>query len=658
MKSLGTIIHREYLMIAVFILVVCLGVGNYGTVLAASAVSLPFTNSVSGQGVKLAATLAPSTSNASLPITVYVNDQLLTADVDPIINKGRTLVPLRAIFEALGASVSWDGSNQTVTAQKDDVTIILKIGSSVSTVNGQITELDVPSMVVMNRTMVPLRFVGEALGGRVSWDDSKRQVKIYSPARIGDKLVRVQVEENSVTLRSGPSAAANLLTTVSKDIQLDIIGEQDGWYHVNYMEQSGWVAGWLVKPIWQSPALADAKNLVLNYNKAADGLHLEMSASTKLQTKITESPGAITYNYSDCQLSQEINIQEKTSRGSLVITGSNQGSGVIVTVSLPETVKYKKDSDKNGLNQSLFIPNCIVAVEHMPFDSSGERLDITTLMPVIPTQAQNGNQIVVTFPGVAQGMAQSSYDYDSKSIKSLTIKQQINDNNINTLISIETRNAAELILGIGDKDRAVHLMLVLKSDIPACSSLVVLDPGHGGKDSGACGSFSKEKDVNLAVALKVGDLLSRKGIKVVYTRSTDVFIPLESEADTGNIMNAALFVAIHCNSVSDIPSAQGIETFYYAPESDPKLYMQKDDRRNLATAIQQRLIVGLGRPDRGVKTANELVLRETDMPSALVELGFLSNTQEEALLNLKSFQDKAAQAIAAGIISSMPGSTA
>lgn len=118
-------------------------------------------------------------SAAAAP-TVFLDGRQLSFEVQPIIENGRTLVPLRAIFEALGASVSWDGNTQTVTAIKSGTEIKLVIGQTTAYKNGVAVKLDVPSKVVEGRTLVPLRFVSEALGAQVFWNGDKQEITIQS----------------------------------------------------------------------------------------------------------------------------------------------------------------------------------------------------------------------------------------------------------------------------------------------------------------------------------------------------------------------------------------------------------------------------------------------------------------------------------------------
>jgi len=111
-------------------------------------------------------------------ISVYIDGTSLIMDVEPKLVDGRTLVPLRAIFEALGAEVDWDPQTRTVTGTRDDTVVVLTVGSTTPTVNGQVVPIDVPAQIVNDRTLVPLRFVAESFGVEVYWDGSTRTITI------------------------------------------------------------------------------------------------------------------------------------------------------------------------------------------------------------------------------------------------------------------------------------------------------------------------------------------------------------------------------------------------------------------------------------------------------------------------------------------------
>lgn len=168
--------------------------------------------------------------------------------------------------------------------------------------------------------------------------------------------------------------------------------------------------------------------------------------------------------------------------------------------------------------------------------------------------------------------------------------------------------------------------------------LVVLDPGHGGKDPGASGpSKKKEKDFVLSMALKVEEILKTiPGITVSLTRRTDVYIGLSDRAKVANRMKADFFVSFHANSF--LSTSHGSETFY-----------KKDNSKSAAQVLNKAMVGASGLFDRGVKYGNFAVIRETVMPSVLLEVGFISNPEEEKLLFDPAFQDRVSLGIARGI---------
>lgn len=168
--------------------------------------------------------------------------------------------------------------------------------------------------------------------------------------------------------------------------------------------------------------------------------------------------------------------------------------------------------------------------------------------------------------------------------------------------------------------------------------LVVIDAGHGDHDPGAIGVTKKrEKDFNLALALKVQKLLANeKNIQVVMTRTTDTFLQLKERAKIANSLKADVFISIHANSGPS--TATGTETYYYH-ESD----------KALANALHKEIVKAMGLKDRGVRYGNFHVIRETTMPAALLEVGFLSNKNDEKKLFDSATQDRVAQAIVRGI---------
>jgi len=170
--------------------------------------------------------------------------------------------------------------------------------------------------------------------------------------------------------------------------------------------------------------------------------------------------------------------------------------------------------------------------------------------------------------------------------------------------------------------------------------LVIIDPGHGGRDPGAVGIGGlREKDVILPISLEVARILEQQGIQARLTRNNDNFISLEGRTNMANSLNADLFVSIHANAISmSRPDVNGLETYYF------------QSGRNLANVIHRNILQRLNIRDRRVRQARFYVLRNSRMPSVLVETGFVTGREDAARLGDPNFQRQMAQGIAAGIV--------
>lgn len=219
--------------------------------------------------------------------------------------------------------------------------------------------------------------------------------------------------------------------------------------------------------------------------------------------------------------------------------------------------------------------------------------------------------------------------------------------------------------------------------------VLVIDAGHGGRDAGALGKYSKEKNINLNVALAFGKYVERNNpdVKVVYTRKTDVFVPLYERAEIANRNKADLFISIHTNALERGRIARGFETYtlgdgrsnatktnlevakrensvilleenyeqhyvgYDANSPESNIMFEFVQDRNLTKSIefakmlQKNVCRAASRPDKGVHQSNLAVLRLTSMPACLVELGFITTADEEALLNDRNRLDQMAVGI-------------
>lgn len=220
----------------------------------------------------------------------------------------------------------------------------------------------------------------------------------------------------------------------------------------------------------------------------------------------------------------------------------------------------------------------------------------------------------------------------------------------------------------------IILLMMVSLSTYAKPFVLVIDAGHGGKDPGAVGAISKEKDINLKVALALGKLVedNLKDVKVVYTRKTDVFVELDARAGIANANKADLFISIHTNASAGNKTVKGTETYTLgmhraasnlevAKRENSAIMLEKNYEEryegfnpkssesyiifelmqdeymkqsvSLAGNIQKEFANTAKRNNRGVYQAGFLVLRATSMPSCLVELGYISTPDEERYLN-------------------------
>lgn len=159
---------------------------------------------------------------ADSEITLYLDGEKIDCDPAPVIVNNRTMIPVRAVYEKMGAKVSWDDETRTVTVTYKDIKIEMKIGSDVATVNGIGMKLDSPAIIKNDRTMIPLRFVGEAVGSYVLWEDKTRSVHITSPEEvplviIENVVFRKKADHDSLTMTSSGKAAVSIMKLKEPD---------------------------------------------------------------------------------------------------------------------------------------------------------------------------------------------------------------------------------------------------------------------------------------------------------------------------------------------------------------------------------------------------------------------------------------------------------
>ncbi|KAB3529610.1 AMIN domain-containing protein [Alkaliphilus pronyensis] len=237
----------------------------------------------------------------------------------------------------------------------------------------------------------------------------------------------------------------------------------------------------------------------------------------------------------------------------------------------------------------------------------------------------------------------SSIEINDYLIKNITVTDISKSN---YLFQIELHEDVEHLVASTQKE-SKNLVINLKNTNKYKELLVVIDPGHGGQDPGACPNILKESDVVLDISQRLNKLLTEEGFRTYMTRDTDVKVDLRERAAVANQLAADLFVSIHANSAPN-PDADGIENLYYPSEEFAE---DNRDNKRLAETFQKTMVKMLDATNRRLLPKEKIVvLRETKMPSVLTEVGFLSNKQEEAKLATEEYRQKVAEALLESII--------
>lgn len=468
----------------------------------------------------------------------------------------------------------------------------------------------------------------------------------------GDRpaLVYLLVTGKLVNIRSGPGTGYDIIGQVEEGDVLEAVEESNGWYRVRFQGKTGWIAGWLVEVHeTKPPARGEPGTLDVRYGQESGGIVVTLTGGENTdyswvefsnpQRLVVTVPG-VTVVRTPLEITvNEAGLERVTTRlqsGSAEVVLTFEGGA--------EPVYYRVAKGSGGVLQ-ITVPYQINRVEA---ENAGDGVDIT-LGGTAPLsynsfRLSNPSRLVFDFSGFTlagsllhwqKQLSQAGFTEARLSQYQDGIVRLVVEVTKGVTFTKETRlNGREITL----KFRPASLT----------SRVVVIDPGHGGSDPGALGpSGVKEKDVNLAIAGKVAEILRQQGVNALLTHAGEG-AGLVERAELANSNDAEVFVSIHSNSSTN-SGMGGTATYTYAPAGTP-LGLQRDSRLRLASLLQEELVRALGLRDAGVFEENFSVLRNTSMPAALVEVAFLSNPAEEQLLTSPDFQNSAAQAIARAIV--------
>ncbi|MBU5436420.1 N-acetylmuramoyl-L-alanine amidase family protein [Tissierella sp. MSJ-40] len=643
-------------------------------------------------------------------VPIIMNGQTVTYNTPSFIYIDRTLVPLTFITEKYGAKVDWNQKTKTATVNYKDKEIKLSIDSPMVYVNGKTMILDknsIPKLVTFSnkdsKTMVPLAFISEVFGYEVGWDDINKVPYINSNSQdkpeenkgIGDitniSIDKGSTKNNKVIINGNKSL--NFETSFLQDpykLVIDIKDAKLNLKNTGNGQGSITVNDGTINTIEYLQLSNDPNvtRVTINVNKkiefdavpSSDGKAIEVSFVNKVKSvdkELIDGKEAIVVRGTK---TPEINVVKLKNPERLVIDlmdSSLEGGtffnydynlgfvkGVRVSQFTPDNLYNAKDRivrivldakdgmtdpnvkidtyedkiviypEKNfwesidytadGKNRIVTINNLNETSYSVDFDSGKKKMEVT--IPSSSVDLKEG--VVVIKDGLVDEMEVVKVGTDTK-------------------VRIKFRRSIDYSVLSKPVDNKVTISLKKDDNVTSSDRLIVIDAGHGGKDPGAVSpNKNKEKDINLNVSLKLNEKLTSLGYNTLMIRDTDDFVDLYERARIANDNYADVFISIHSNS-NDNKSIDGIQVLYCPAAKSEK---KEEDDHPLAKIMMEEMTKGTGAKNRGiVQRPGLVVLRETKMPAVLLEIGFLTNPDEEKLITNSDYQNKLVDSIIKGV---------
>lgn len=647
------------------------------------------------------------------PTYLQVNGEMLQTDMPPIIFDDRSVVPARAVFEKLGAKVSWDEAKSQVAVSMNNTNILLTINDKIAIVNDKKYEMEIPSKIINSRTMIPTRFVAEMLGMKVDWKAAQRLITIdYTPSDVvfnpdsppekNEKAADVKINKIEYTTKDNKSriivssdSAIDQYSTFELedhprlviDVKNAVLDVEKKEFEINYNNISKIrSAQYEINPnvtrvvvdlkMWTSYKIElsrDKKQLYIDFNNAiANVTNVKFTQSGSINTvdismDYLQKPSMSRYSNPD-RIVLDIPLAKLDAAEKVIKANGNIVKSVRYAQYDPNTVRIVVDVE----GQPQF---------EVKETTNGLKLEITTpSYKNVYYSNMDKPQLIIYGSNTISDYTEKSDPYSNKHTISVpyswldlgTGRIHINDayfdyiditKNTQTattdivfyakkpykyLVNAQTTGGKTIIDVVEDKSNvpdSSNIPANLELNPGAKNKVVVIDPGHGGKDPGAVYKDEiKEKDANLDISLRLYKMLKNAGVKVYITRKDDAFVELAERAELANRLDATLFISIHNNAIQD-PDYDGTMTLYYPSSSDYYSAYGITGRR-LAQIVQEEMVKHLGTTDRGLRERPKLVvLNKTKMPAVIAEVAFLTNESDRQKLKTDSFLQKAADAL-------------
>jgi N-acetylmuramoyl-L-alanine amidase len=564
-------------------------------------------------------------------LQVIVNGTVVAFAEPPQVLRGTVVAPLRPLAAAFGASVAWDpDAPEGVVTSSRGVAVRLALGDPVAVTDGSRIALPLAPLLRGGTVWVPAAALLRALGAYIRLDreqvvEAMSQVTGVTWRRSADGLVVRVAATGPVTTRSfvltDPDriavdvlhAAASLAVSRTEVDDPDVVAIR--------------AAQFSTQPYVTRIVLDLVHPMPYTVHVDLSGVVVALSQQATPSAPPPARPGAPPVGPAPAPAREPAQADHEHSNGAAAAEPR----------ALPPLPEF---ADGPGAFH-------VLGVKYVLQDGRG-RLTISTSQPATPVVREFAypDRLAVDLPGGVFLPRREDLEVGSALIRNIVIAQmQVEPNLTRVVVYLQGKAAYTTVPAEGG--RGMVFVLGDRSSPERVRRAVVIDPGHGGADSGAIGPTGlRECDVTLDIARRVQEILDGRGVPVVLTRTADTAVALEDRSDIARREHALAFVSIHANA-SQIGSRKGTETYYASRGSEP-----------LAALIHHEIVRVLAEPDRGIRTDDFYVIVNMPAPAVLVETAFISNPVEERLLRDPAIRRRIAEAIVRGLIRFLGARTA
>ena len=615
---------------------------------------------------------------------------MVPKDMPAVIIDGRTMLPMRQIAQELGCEVNWNEAAKQIYVMRGSDIIVFTVDSKTGYENGKEFTMDVPATIVNDRTMLPVRALADALHLNIKWDDPNRIVSIQSgdtvvkdepkapesgqtttgtltgiqtpSAKDADQTFTIQadgpmgryektfVDDQKIVLDfyGAKSSLPGEITKTNSDI---VTGIRTATHENNGDSFTRVVFDLSGKKDYEVTQSADKKNITISFGKTTvdkisavhsqnkDIITIGGTGSFGASVAMTADPQKIVVTIPNCQ--SNLNDKINTADLQYVLDGkvdTSKGNTVELVLAVEDLVQYSYREE----NQNLILEIYPTTLKNMRYDKNANVLYLDKKDKIDTGSVKFEDHYLdgyfdVTLPGDYE----SDYGYGTYDVKGTVVENiEVSTKGGNTTFRFkQNRISAYEVTDEGDS-----YAIRVKNPKEVYDKVLLLDAGHGGKDPGTSGNGMQEKNLNLTIAQKIAQKLQGSGIKVYMTRDSDVYPENSTRAKTANDI-ADLMVSIHMNSGPE--TANGTETLYQVHANDNGARLTS---KQLAEILQGKVVSATGNTNRGAKLWTDvLILNRTTVPSVIVEVIFITNTGDALKISNPAYQDQVAQAIADGI---------